>query len=177
MAGPQTVQEQPTASEERADGRHEATEAIHRIPSLLTELRDHVLYYVAVRVALIRARIRSAVLAVILFAFLLVAAAAAVVASITLLLLGAAHGLGQAFGGRIWLGDLVVGAIALVLMVLWLSSMFGGARRRAHELTVQQFEGLKAEQRLGLNRGDQERRASGRSDRNPNSPIPPSSQA
>lgn len=70
----------------------------------------------------------------------LIALAGVVITAIVLFLDGAAAGLGLLFGGRLWLGQLVVGGGLLVLLTL---SMLIGMRtwqRRTRQQKVQQYD-------------------------------------
>jgi len=132
--------ERPPADEHDQRETEAATQAVEAIPRLISELRDQVLYYAAVRIDLWRAGARRAVFLVILAATALIVAIAAVVTAVVLVLMGAAHGLGEVFGGRYWLGDLVVGIGAVGVLCLGLRSLMIGVRRRALDRAVRLCE-------------------------------------
>lgn len=68
------------------------------------------------------------------------AGVAVVVTAVVLLLVGGAHGIGAALGGREWLGDLIVGFVLLAALTLGVTSfldrIIAGSRRR----TVKKYE-------------------------------------
>jgi arginine exporter protein ArgO len=77
----------------------------------------------------------------------LIALAGLLVTSLVLLLDGAATGLGLLFGGRLWLGHIVVGGGVLVLLAL---GMFIGVRTwqsRSRRQKVQQYDERQLQQR------------------------------
>jgi len=76
-----------------------------------------------------------------------IAAAAAVVVSVVLLFVGASDAIGAALGGRDWIGDLIVGAVALAIAgtsVTWMVNKFMTASRRR---TVRKYENRRKQQR------------------------------
>src|SRR5262245_791374 len=126
-----SVSDPPPADASAERDYQAASQAVHLIPQLLAQLRDRALYYVSLRMGLLRARARSALWLVIIAAVMLVIVVAALVTSVVLLLIGASNGLGELFGGRYWLGDMIVGAGAVALFGFALRSLIAGAQRRA----------------------------------------------
>lgn len=79
--------------------------------------------------------------------FGLAAGVAVVATSVVLLLVGVAHGVGAALGGREWLGDLLVGfgflAVLTIGLAAFLDRMVSSSRRR----TVKKYEARHSRQR------------------------------
>ena len=102
---------------------------------------QELLAYVRLLISATLDRWKLSALMLVLYAALGVFAAAAGVAivttSVVLLLVGAAHGLGAALGGREWLGDLIVGFILLAVLTLGITSFLErfmvASRKRTHQ--------------------------------------------
>jgi hypothetical protein len=122
-------------------------EAIGQIPQLIKQLQEFAAYYVSAQAGLVGAKARQAVLAVVILAIAALMGAAATVTAMVLLLVGAAEGLARLFGGRPWLGNLVLGFAILLLIVVGTWLAIRGARNRARDATVREFETRKDMQR------------------------------
>ncbi len=82
------------------------------------ELREYFSYYLGARADLLRMRVRRLVVAALLVIVGVVVVATLAATAAALLLVGLGEGLGRLLGERIWLGNLLTGALVLVLAAL-----------------------------------------------------------
>jgi amino acid transporter len=82
------------------------------------ELREYFSYYLGARTDLFRARVRRLVTLAILLFVATVATATFAATAAALVLVGLGTGLGELLGGRIWLGNLIIGASILIITAL-----------------------------------------------------------
>src|ERR1700679_2100928 len=101
----------PSSNGSAADAS--AAKAFADAMARLAQIREYISYYLAIKADALRLSLRSAVFYAVLGLMGLLAGGAAIVGAVALLLLGAAHGIGVMLGGRIWLGDLIVGIVIL----------------------------------------------------------------
>jgi len=124
-----------------------AAEALRRLQQQIRELQAYCAHFVSAKRDSLLLSIRQIVLWVVLGVVGLIALAGLLVTSLVLLLDGAATGLGLLFGGRLWLGHIVVGGGVLVLLAL---GMFIGVRTwqsRSRRQKVQQYDERQLQQR------------------------------
>lgn len=93
-----------------------ASESWAAIDKLVRELIEYVSYYVSVRADRIRFGLLRTIVMLLLGCTAALLGAALISAAGVLLLVGAGQGLGEAFGGRLWLGNMVAGAAFLVVV-------------------------------------------------------------
>ena len=125
-------------------------EALRRLLQQLEELRAYSTHFVSAKVDGFILSVRQLLVWMVLGIVGLIALAAVVVTAIVLFLGGTAGGLGQLFGGRLWLGQLVVGGGLLLLLTL---SILIGVRtwqRRARQQKVQQYDERQRQQRAAF---------------------------
>ena len=125
-------------------------EAFRRLLQQLEELRAYSTHFVSAKVDGFILSVRQLLVWMVLGIVGLIALAAVVVTAIVLCLGGAAGGLGSLLGGRLWLGQLVVGGGLLVLLTL---SILIGVRtwqRRARQQKVQQYDERQRQQRAAF---------------------------
>lgn len=119
-------------------------EALH----LLGELREYAGYFVSTKVTGLKSSLRSIVIYAALGIVGLAVFCGLLIAAAVYVLRGAAHGLGMLMGGRLWLGELIVGAVVLlgvaVVIVIGLKRVAGASRKR----TVEQYEERQRAQRV-----------------------------
>jgi lysylphosphatidylglycerol synthetase-like protein (DUF2156 family) len=84
----------------------------------LGALRAYFLHYVAARSGSVSARIKRGILLAGLGIVGLFAGLTAIAVAVGLAIFGIAHGLAEAFGGRLWLGELAAGLGVLILFGL-----------------------------------------------------------
>ena len=82
------------------------------------ELREYFSYYLGARADLVRMRVRRLIIVALLTLVAAVVAATLAATAAALLLVGLGEGLGRLLGERIWLGNLLTGALVLVLAAL-----------------------------------------------------------
>ncbi len=127
-------------------------EALRRLLQQLEELRAYSTHFVSAKVDGFILSVRQLLVWMVLGIVGLIALAAVVVTAIVLFLGGTAGGLGQLFGGRLWLGQLVVGGGLLLLLTL---SILIGVRtwqRRSRQQKVQQYDERQLQQRAAFGR-------------------------
>src|SRR5262245_55853246 len=100
-------------------------EALRRMQQQIGELQAYFAHVVSAKVEGVRVSVRQITIWVVLGVVGLLALAGLLVTALVLLLEGAAVGLALRFGGRLWLGQIVVGVGVLVLLSL---GMFIGMR-------------------------------------------------
>ena len=125
-------------------------EAFRRLLQQLEELQEYSTHFVSAKVDGLMLSARQLLIWAVLGIVGLLALAGLVVTAIVLCLGGAAGGLGSLFGGRLWLGQLVVGGGLLVLLTL---SILIGVRtwqRRARQQKVQQYDERQRQQRAAF---------------------------
>jgi hypothetical protein len=134
------------------DTNRSSREALHDALKQLAETVTFAQYYVAAIIDGYKSAAKRAGLYAIVGIFTLIFAVAVLVTATVMALYGAAHGLGALFGGRVWLGELIVGvgALAWIVLAVWL--LFRKMRRTWHEQTVAKYESLKRRQRTGFGR-------------------------
>jgi len=115
-------------------------EALRRLQQQVGELQAYLTHFVSAKVDGFVLSARQLVLWAALGVVGLIAAVGLVVTAVVLVLVGAADGFAVLFGGRWWLGSLVVGAGTLVLLIL---GIFIGMRiwqNRWRQQKVQQYD-------------------------------------
>lgn len=80
----------------------------------LFELREYAVYYLSLRADQVKYRVRRLILRLALACLAAVAGVTITVTACAVLVVGCGQALGEAFGGRTWLGYIIVGAIVLV---------------------------------------------------------------
>jgi CHASE3 domain sensor protein len=134
-----------------------ASAAFRAIPLYLSEIKAYAGHYMSAKVDGIKASIKRIVgLAIIGFVGLLVVVGI-VFSAAFLLLAGLADLIGSALGGRIWLGQLIVGAFFLAVILgatLWVVKKMSAASRKQ---TEKKYEGRHIQQVVDFGRDVHER--------------------
>jgi hypothetical protein len=115
-------------------------EALRRLQQQVGELQAYVTHFVSAKVDGFVLSARQLAIWAALGVVGLIAAVGLVVTAVVLVLVGAADGFAVLFGGRWWLGALVVGGVTLVLLVL---GIFIGMRiwqNKWRQQKVQQYD-------------------------------------
>jgi hypothetical protein len=122
--------------------------AAQHIPDLIDELREQIAFYASARKDLTSAKVRSGLGKGVLGALAGMVAFSAIVVSVGLLFTGLAQGLGGLFGGRFWLGYVVLGAAVLILIgvAAWIAMHHW--RKSSREDTIRRYEDKKQVQQL-----------------------------
>ena len=89
---------------------------------------------------------------VVLGVFAACAGIAVVVTAVVLLLVGGAHGIGVALGGREWLGDLIVGFVLLAALTIGVSSFLDRIMAGSRKRTVRKYAAKHNRQRQAFGR-------------------------
>jgi len=124
-----------------------AGEAFHEAMAKVSELREYAGYFVSAKIDALKIGLRNAGIYAALGILGAIAGASFIVIAAGLFLIGCAHGLGAAFGGRDWLGDLIVGVIVLAVVaigaIMGLKMVTGSSRKK----TVEKYETRQHQQR------------------------------
>jgi len=135
-----------SADSARADGNGHArhytppSEAVARLGHLVGEYKEYLFYYVGAKADSFKASIRNVGIYAGLGIVGLIAAGGIVATSCVLLLVGIAGGLGALFGGRVWLGNLIVGVLVLGTMGLGAWLMVSKLSKSFRSSTVKKYE-------------------------------------
>jgi len=127
-------------------------EALRRLIQQLEELRAYGTHFVSAKVDGFIVSARQLLVWAGLGMVGLMGLAGLVVTAIVLFLDGAATGLGLLFGGRLWLGQLVIGGGVLVLLTLSILLATRTWRHRARQQKVQQYDERQLQQRTTFGR-------------------------
>ncbi|HEX2972362.1 MAG TPA: phage holin family protein [Tepidisphaeraceae bacterium] len=116
-------------------------EAAAQVGKLINEYREYLSYFLSAKIDGVRFSVRQSLVYAALGVVGLIAGAATIVMGVVLLLLGAARGLGSAFGTRLqWLGDLIIGLVVLSGIAL---AIYIGVRRMtasSRKKTMEKYE-------------------------------------
>lgn len=116
------------------------TDAFRQLGGLASELREYLSYFLAAKVDGFRLSIRSAGIYAALGVLGFVAVSALIATSVVLLLVGTATGLGWLFGGRLWLGSVVVALLVLGAFGLGGYLALSRLNRNFRTKTVEKYE-------------------------------------
>jgi len=125
-------------------------EALRRLLQQFEELRAYATHFVSAKVDGFMLSARQLLVWAVLGIVGLIALVGVVVTSIVLFLGGAAGGLGRLFGGRLWLGQLVVGGGLLLLLTLGILIGVRTWQRRTLQQKVQQYDERQRQQRVAF---------------------------
>jgi hypothetical protein len=138
------------ASGQKHTGEKDGEKDHEPIPTIADGIRESgrsiadLLQYIGLLITAKLDQLKLSIRALILYAALgvvgIIAAVAVVVVSVVLLLVGAAHGLGAALGGRDWLGDLIVSILILGAAGFSLSSVVGKFKTASRRRTMRKYE-------------------------------------
>jgi hypothetical protein len=131
------------------------------------ELKEYASYFVAAKLDGIKVTVRNLGIYAALGVIGALAAGAMVVMAVVLFLVGAAHGLGAAMGGRDWAGDLIVGVLVLGLLAAGVIIGMKMLTKSFHKSLVDKYESRQHDQKRTFGhdveqRAKEERRASAR---------------
>jgi hypothetical protein len=129
-----------------------ASEAVRAIPRYLSELAEYAGHFVGAKLDLVKLSVRN--LFLVAFVWLLggLTAVAVIGTSVVLLMIGIARGLGVLFGGREWLGDLVVGLVVTGGFGAFVLFVFAKLKVFARLKTVRKYEAAREQQRQRFGR-------------------------
>lgn len=127
-------------------------EALRRLVQQIEALRAYATHFVSAKVDGFIITARQLLVWAGLGIVGLIALAGVVITAIVLCLDGAAAGLGLLFGGRLWLGQLVVGGGLLVLLTLSILIGMRTWQHRTRQQKVQQYDERQLQQRAVFGR-------------------------
>ena len=122
-------------------------EALHRLQQQVGELQAYLTHFVSAKIDGLVLSARQLALWAVVGVVGLTAAVGLVVTAVVLVLVGAADGFAQLFGGRWWLGALVVGGGTLVFLALGIFIGMRTWQSRWRQQKVQQYDERQLQQR------------------------------
>jgi membrane protein implicated in regulation of membrane protease activity len=125
-------------------------EALHRLQQQIEELRAYFTHFVSAKVDSFVLSGRQLAIWSALGVLGLTALLGLIITAIVLLLDGIATGLGLLFGGRLWLGQIVVGGGLLILLTLTILIGVRTWQHRSRQQKVQQYDERQLQQRAAF---------------------------
>jgi len=125
-------------------------EALHHLQQQIAELREYLAHFVSAKVDGIVLSVRQIAMWGVLGAAGLIALAGLIVTALVLLLDGAATGVALLLGGRLWLGQIIVGGVVLALLALGMILGMRAWQRRWRLQKVQQYDERQLQQRTAF---------------------------
>jgi hypothetical protein len=142
------------------DSQHNpASEAFHKIPELLAELRAYARYYIGAKLDSFKVRARTVAIFAVLGILGLIAACAVIATCVFLVLWGLANALGRLLWHQYWAGQVIVGVLVLGGIALALRIVLKRMTRTARAQIEQKYEQHRVEQRVNLGHDVHERAA------------------
>jgi hypothetical protein len=127
-------------------------EALHRLQQQLEALQAYFTHFVRAKIDGLLLSARQLALWTVLGMMGLIALTGLIITAIILLLSGAAAGLGLLFGGRLWLGQVVIGGGLLLLLALSVFVAIRVWQHRSHQQKVQHYDERQLQQRAAFGR-------------------------
>lgn len=138
-----------------------ADDPIARLSEQFRELKTYASQRWAARIDRVSLEVRRAIMLAIIGAVVLLAAATGVVTAVVLLLSGAAGGIAELLGGRLWLANLIVSATTLGLVALIFVVAYAGWARASRRKAKEKYERRSQEQRRRFGHSAADRAAGG----------------
>jgi len=138
-------------------------EALRRLQQQIEELQAYFTHFVSAKVDGFLLSSRQLALWTALGIMGLIALAGLIITTIVLLLSGAAAGFGLLFGGRLWLGQVVVGGGLLSLLALGILVGMRIWQHRSRQQKVQQYDERQLQQHAAFGRSVADRATEGAS--------------
>lgn len=122
-------------------------DSLKRLLRQLQELLEYTSYYLDARIDGIKLSLNKAAWRAELELVGILATAGLIVVGGALVFVGVAGGLGELFGGRVWLGKLTAGLLLLscTVAVIWIRAAL--TQKISHDKTVEKYELRKQQQR------------------------------
>jgi hypothetical protein len=114
----------------------------------LGELKEYIGYYLSAQGDAVRLKIRQGLAWAVLGIAGGLVGLAALITSVVLLLDGAAEGLAILFGGRLWAGELVTGAIILLVAGIVAYVVVARITKTSRQRIIQKYERRRQKQRV-----------------------------
>ena len=132
-------------------------EAMHKF----AEVRAYAQQYLTARIDQLKLTARKIAILAVLGIVGLFALGAMVIIALVLLLAGFAGAIGSALGGRMWAGDLIVGAVVLGVFAAGAYVGLGMLNKASLKSTVKKYELAQKQQRDSFGRSSRDRAAGG----------------
>jgi uncharacterized membrane protein YqjE len=132
---------------QRDQGPNPAVEALHRLGRDVEELKEYASLYAAAKVDGVKRTVRNIGLYAALGVLGLIAGGALVATAVGLIVVGLAVLLGNAFGGRYWLGNMVTGVLVLAVIGAGVWFMMNKLTGTWRSQTMKKYEQRKQSQR------------------------------
>jgi hypothetical protein len=149
---PATPPEHPADGDGQHRHRPSLEEGFAQFSTLAGQLKESLTYLVSAKVDAARVSLYRIFLLAVLGIVGGIAAITIAITSAVLLLIGAAHGLGVAFGNRFWLGQLVLGFALLAGMALVACIFYKRRTTASLNKTVAKYEYRQEQQRKRFGR-------------------------
>jgi len=144
-AGPQAASTAPPPPDQAP--RNPAAEAFSRITHDAAELKEYAQYYIAAKIDSFRSAVKRVAILAGIGVMAAVAGCTVIAVAVGLVLVGIAEALGNLFGGRYWLADIVVGVVVLGALALTIWLMMKKLTGSWRSQTVKKYEERKQSQR------------------------------
>jgi hypothetical protein len=134
-------------------------EAFDHLLKQVSELWEYAIYFISAKTDSVKLSVRQVIMWAALGVVGMIALGSVVATAVVLLLTGVGEGLAVAFGGRMWLGDIVAGVLTLGL--LGLGSWVGMQkwRKSSRMRTIQHYEQQQLQQQAAFGRSVSDRAA------------------
>jgi hypothetical protein len=137
----------PDRGKAAADQPNPAAQAFARLGRDVNELKAYASYYLSAKADGVKRTVRNVAMYAAVGVIGLIAGGAIIATAAGLLIVGLARALGELFGGRVWLGDLVAGVLVLALLGLGVWLMLKKLTGTWRSQTVLKYEQRKQSQR------------------------------
>ncbi len=127
--------------------RHNGPEAVTRLKLQLLEFQEYAAHYLAVKIDKVMLQVRKIASLAILGVLGAVVGLTAIGVSTIMVLMGTAQGLGELFGGRIWLGYLLTGLVIIIGAAVAVKVLIGGMMTSLRNQLAQAYALRKESQR------------------------------
>jgi uncharacterized membrane protein YqjE len=151
------VQQSDRQTDANGDDHASPGEALREAIAQLGELREYAVHYLSARVDSLKVSLRNVTLAVALAAGMLFAALAIVVTAIVLVCVGLAQMLAACLGGRMWAGNLIVGIVVILAVVIFIWFLMNKMFATSFAKTKQRYERKLRRERVEHGHDAQER--------------------
>jgi hypothetical protein len=149
---PSPIAPETSTPEQREQARQPETDRASKLLRQAAELFEYASYYLSAKADEAKLSLRQVIVRVALEAIGVLAAAGLIVVAVALVFIGLGEGLGEAFGHRPWLGNLVSGLILSSLVGAWICLRVMVIKKHFLKKTVEHYEQRKLRQQTKFGR-------------------------